>query len=151
MGLKSQVIQILDYNLVPSILAKSFIELLPRLFKIPGVTCFLSEKLTQNFLEKFYGCQRQKGRTNNNPTAHEFLKNTQALHVIDSIRIKEVSGNSIDCRRKLYDLEAVNLNKPLKKGRGIIQVNFMYLHVTTASTTFSGSNYFTVHMINTVI
>ena len=148
MGLKSQVIQILDYNYVPSILAKSFIELLPRLFKIPGVTCFLSEKLTQDFLEKFYGCQRQKGRTNNNPTAHEFLKNTQALHVIDSIRIKEVSGNSIGYRRKSYNLEAVNF---LKKDRGIIQVNFMYLHVTTASTAFSGSNYFTVHMINTVI
>lgn len=89
--------------------------LLPRLFKIAGVTCFLSEKPSQDPLEKFFGCQRQKGRTNDNPTAYEFLKNTQALCVIDSIRIKEISGNSIGCRRKCYDLEAVNLNKPLKK------------------------------------
>ena len=30
--------------------------------KIKGVPCFLSEKLSQDLLEKFFGCQRQKGR-----------------------------------------------------------------------------------------
>jgi len=60
-------------------------ELVPYLFKIPGVTCFLSEKLTQDPLEKFFGCQCQKGKTNDNLTAYEFMKNTQALRVIDSI------------------------------------------------------------------
>ena len=60
---------------------KSFVELVRFLFTIPGVTCFLSEKLCQDPLEKFFGCQRQRGGVNENPTAQEFCKNTQALRV----------------------------------------------------------------------
>jgi len=96
-------------------LAKSFIELVPYLFNIEGVTCFLSEKLSQDALEKFFGTQRQKGRTNDNPTVIEFLKNTQALRVIDSISVKDITGNCRGTKRKAYDLEEVNLNKPLNK------------------------------------
>ena len=44
------------------IAAKSFTELIPYLFQIEGVTCFLCEKLSQDTLEKFFGCQQQKGR-----------------------------------------------------------------------------------------
>lgn len=90
-------------------------ELVPYLFKIPGVTCFLSEKLSQDPLEKFFGCQRQKGRTNDNPTAYEFMKNTQALRVIDSIQVKDITENCRGTKRKSYDLESVDLCKPLKK------------------------------------
>ena len=68
----------------------SFLELIPYLFKI-GVSCFLSEKLSQDPLEKFFGCQRQSG-TNDNPTVAQFLKNTQNLRVINSICLKEVTG-----------------------------------------------------------
>lgn len=37
-------------------------------------------------LWKFFGCQRQCGRTNENPQVAEFLKNIQSIIAIDSIR-----------------------------------------------------------------
>lgn len=40
----------------------SFLELIPIIFKIPGVVCFMTEKLSQDPLEKFFGCQRQQGK-----------------------------------------------------------------------------------------
>ena len=90
-------------------------ELIPTIFKIPGVTCFLTEKLSQDPLEKFFGCQRQQGRTNDNPKVHEFLSNTQSLRIIDSINVHEITGNCRGTKRKAYDLESVDLNRPLKR------------------------------------
>lgn len=65
----------------------SFLELIPIIFKIPGFVCFMTEKLSQDPLERFFGCQRQQGKTNDNPKVHEFLSNTQLLRVIDSINV----------------------------------------------------------------
>ena len=90
----------------------SFVELVEFLFTIPGVKAFLSEKLCQDPLEKFFGCQRQRGRVNENPTAAQFYKNTQALRVVNSFCIGSVRGN---CRG---NKEAVNFdmeNQPLPK------------------------------------
>jgi len=95
----------------------SLLELIPLLFSIPGVSCFLSEKLSKDALEKFFRCQRQKGRTNDNPKVHEFLCNTQSLRVIDSIQVDAITGNCRGMKRKAYDLEMADLNKPLKKRR----------------------------------
>ena len=95
----------------------SFLELVPQLFQIEGVTSFLSEKLSQDPLEKFFGIQRQHGRTNENPNVVEFYKNTQSLRVINTIWIKDITGNCRGCERKSYDLESVDLNKPLRKRR----------------------------------
>lgn len=53
---------------------KSFVALVKYLFTIPGVMCFLSEKLCQDPLEKFFGCQRQRGGVNENPTVERFSK-----------------------------------------------------------------------------
>lgn len=103
-----------------SILVSSFLELIPYLFQIKGVSSFLSEKLSQDPLEKFFGVQRQQGRSNENPTVSQFLKNTQGLRVINSIWLKDITGNCRGCKRKSYDLESVDLsdlNKPLKKRR----------------------------------
>ena len=58
---------------------------------------FLSEKLSQDPLEKFFGCQRQRGRTSTNPTCEEFCTNTQALHVVDLLCADIGKGN---CRGK---------------------------------------------------
>ena len=63
----------------------SFLELISKIFKIKGVTSFLSEKLSQDPLEKFFAVQRQRGRTNENPNVYEFLKNTQSFWVINTI------------------------------------------------------------------
>ena len=96
----------------------SFLELIPYLFSIEGVSSFLSEKLNQDPIEKFFGCQRQKGRSNENPTVAEFIKNTQSLRVINSIWLKDITGNCHGCKRKSYDLESVNMqsiNRPLSK------------------------------------
>ena len=68
-------------------IVSSFLELLPYLFKIHNVTSFLSEKLSQDPIEKFFGCQRQQGRSNENPTVAEYFKNTDSLRVINSIDV----------------------------------------------------------------
>ena len=52
----------------------SFVELVEFLLTIAGVKAFLSEKLSQDPLEKFFGCQRQRGRVNENPTATRTLR-----------------------------------------------------------------------------
>ncbi len=53
-------------------------------FGIPGVSVLLSNRLCQDPLEKFFGQQRQRGRTHDNPNVAEFIKNTQALRVINT-------------------------------------------------------------------
>ena len=90
----------------------SFLKLIPIVFKIPGV---MTEKLSQDPLEKFFGCQRQQGNTNDNPKVHEFLTNTQSLRVIDSINVHQISGNYRGTKRKHYDLETFDLSRPLQR------------------------------------
>ena len=87
------------------------------LFQIPGVVCFLTEKLSQDPLEKFFGILRQMRKTNDNPKVHEFLSNSQTVRIIDSISVAEITGNCRGTKRKCYDLESVDLNRPLKKRR----------------------------------
>ena len=106
--------------LIDCFVVSSFLELVPRIFRIDGVTSFLSEKLSQDPLEKFFGVQRQCGRTNENPSVAEFLNNTHSVRVINTIWLKDITGNCWGCKRKSYDLESVNLNdlnQPLKKCR----------------------------------
>ena len=76
---------------------KSLLELIPYLLSIPGVKVFLSERLSQDPLERFFG-QRQRGGTHENPTVQEFYKNTQALRVINSFCVGTVKRN---CRGRL--------------------------------------------------
>ena len=95
-------------------IVSSFLESLPYLFQIPGVTCFLSEKLSQDPIEKFFGCQCQKGRSNENPTVAEFFK---TLRVINSIDVREITGNCRGTKRKFYNLETSQLNALLKEKR----------------------------------
>ena len=93
----------------------SFLELIPIVFKIPGVVCFMTEKLSQDLLENFFGCQRQQGSTNDNPKVLEFLTNTQSLRVIDSINVNQITGNYHGTKCKHYDLESVDLSRLLKR------------------------------------
>ena len=93
----------------------SFVELLPFIFKIPGVTSFLTEKLCQDPLEKFFGNQRQRGGTSDNPSVKEFCKNTQALRVINGTCSNIQRGN---CRgsKTFFDIEKESAPLP-KRGR----------------------------------
>ena len=49
------------------LLVKSFVEIVQYLFGVPGVTKFLSGWLSQDSLEKFFRCQRQRGKSSENP------------------------------------------------------------------------------------
>ena len=71
----------------------SFVQLVHFLLNIPGVDTFLSEKISQDPLEKFFGLQRQRGRSNENPTTVEFLNNTEYLRVINSICRPSLKSN----------------------------------------------------------
>lgn len=64
------------------------------IFTIQNVKSFLSEKTSQDPLEKYFGRQRQRGKSNENQSAHEFLINNQALRVVSSIRIDTAKGNT---------------------------------------------------------
>ena len=97
------------------IIAKSFVGLVRYLFTIPGVKVFLSRKICQDPLEKFFGCQRQMGGTHNNPTVKEFEQNSQALCVVNSFCRQVVKGNCRGNKRSRKDEDEENCNRPLPK------------------------------------
>ena len=76
------------------------------------MTYFLSEKLCQDPLEKFFGLQRQRGKSNDNPLLNEVQKNTQALRVVGDINVKSIAGN---CRGKKRDAIFTETNVQLQK------------------------------------
>ena len=73
---------------------KSFVQLVRYLFTLPGVKSFLSERISQDPLEKFFGHHRQRGGVNENPNVAQFLKGNQALKVINSIDLDITKGNT---------------------------------------------------------
>ena len=89
---------------------------------------FLSYNLCQDPLESFFGCQRQRGGTSDNPSANEFYCNTQALRVLDSFCRGPVRGNcrgrgNIDrnIKRKRSDDVTPLIRRPRKRTRLAIQ------------------------------
>lgn len=101
---------------------KSFLELVPIILQIPGVSFFLSDKLNQDPLENFFGCIRQHGGVNDNPTIFEAMKSTQTLRVINSIKLDaSIRGN---CRgrskRKRFSYEEDDIEMPLPKRRNVL-------------------------------
>ena len=98
---------------------KSFVEIVRYLFTIPGVELFYSNRLCQDSLENFFGQQRQRGRTHENPNADQFVKNSQALRVINST-CATIRGNcragEVDPKhkKKHHQIQTEN-NAPLRK------------------------------------
>ena len=71
----------------------SFVEMVRYLFDVEGVKFFLSEHISQDPSEKFFGCQRQRGRVNENPKISDFCKNTQPLEILDIfVEIQQLKG-----------------------------------------------------------
>ena len=64
---------------------------------------FLSNNICQDPLECYFGRQRQRGGTDDNPTAVDFLNNTQSLRVVDSFCSPVIRGNcrGTNMKRKL--------------------------------------------------
>ena len=98
---------------------KSFVEIVRYLFTIPGIQFFYSNRLCQDSLENFFGQQRQRGRTHENPNAAQFVKNSQALRIINST-CATIRGNcrasEVDPKheKKRYQMQIEN-NAPLNK------------------------------------
>ena len=110
----SHIRNCLLYISVLFLLMKSFVEIVQYLFGVPGVTKFSSGWLSQDSLEKFFGCQQQQGKSSENPNCYEFCKNTQALGVINSACGNVPRGN---CRGSKYTIDWEAESKPLPKRR----------------------------------
>lgn len=89
----------------------SFVGLVEYLFTVPDVSVFMSNRLCQDSLENFFGQQRQRGGVGDNPNAHEFLKNTQALRVVNELCLPAVKGN---CRGKRKQDKCIVAEKDLQ-------------------------------------
>ena len=96
----------------------AFLELLQIVFKIPGVTCFLSNRICQDPLEKYFGMQRQCGASNDNPTVLQFVKNNDTLRLVGNIWFEDVNGN---CRKSKSIRQSIEDTKelPLRKRKRI--------------------------------
>lgn len=77
---------------------KSVVELIKfSLTEIPGVKFFLTEHLSQDPLEMFFGKQRMSCGRGTNPNVRTFLQNTMSLQLQGSVTMQPFRGN---CQRK---------------------------------------------------
>ena len=83
-------------------------ELVKYIFTIPGVKLFLSERLCQDPLENYFGCQRQRGGRHENPNVSDY----QVLKVINSVCGSISKGNY---RGKKQSIDIEQESRPLKK------------------------------------
>ena len=94
----------------------SFVEMTRYLLTRPGngSLAFLSERISQDPLENYFGMQRARGRRCDNPTLKESLVNAVAIRAQRSLELDRVQGN---CRRKrrLFDECPEIDNTPLPK------------------------------------
>ena len=95
----------------------SFLELVPLILNLPGVSAFMSGKLNQDPLEKFFGCIRQSGRVNDNPSVAEAIKSTQTFRVINAIRFSDIRGNCRGTKTKSLEVEDSDMHLSKRKRR----------------------------------
>ena len=93
----------------------SMVELIPFLLNVKGVRYVLTEKFCQDPLESFFGKQRMKGGSNDNPNVATFLKNTSSLRIQGSVAMKPLRGNCRRGKKNMRDIEVDDT--PLPKRR----------------------------------
>ena len=91
---------------------KSFIELVHYLFTLEDLDSFLSQRLCQDSIERYFGCQRQRGSVHDNSNIEEFSKNAQTMRIVDSVARAPLRGN---CRGGRQDVEDKENCEPLPK------------------------------------
>ena len=100
-------------------------EFVKFLFSLPEVKnnhlALLSNHICQDPLENFFGCQRQRGGTSDNPSVNEYFNNTQALRVVNSFCRGPVRGN---CRggassKSISDTDCAPLQKRQRRSKTI--------------------------------
>ena len=87
-------------------------DLSTTLLAIPGVQYILSEKLSQDPIERFFGKQRAAGGRSDNPTVQDFCNSTVSLRVQGSAALDPVRGN---CEAKRLSNPLDELKAPLAK------------------------------------
>lgn len=90
-------------------------ELVQYVFTLDGVESLLSQ-ISQDPLEKFFGCQRQRGATSDNPSVSEFQKNMQTIRIVDTMCRSSVRGNCRGLKDDPIDLKEC---APLKKRKSL--------------------------------
>ncbi len=78
---------------------KSFVEMTKVLLSQPDSPglFLLSERISQDPLENYFGMQRSRGQRSGNPNIVESLQNAVAIRAQKSLELDRVRGN---CRRK---------------------------------------------------
>ena len=95
----------------------SLLELIPIVFQIPGVKYLLSGRISQDPLEKYFGMQHQKGKTNDNPTVMEVVKNGETLRLVGTMWFDDAKGNcrkSEAVKQSIADTKVLPLRKKKK-------------------------------------
>ena len=77
----------------------------------------LSEQLSQDPLENYFGQQRARGGRNENPSLHQCVHNAAAVHVQKYMALEAVRGNCSRKRRLFSKKEQSIDNTPLPKRR----------------------------------
>lgn len=95
---------------------KSFVEMTRFLLSQPGSEglFLLSERISQDPLENYFGKQRAQGGRSENPSLKQCVQNAVAIRAQKSMDLDRVQGN---CRRKrrLFDGEPKIDDSPLPK------------------------------------
>ena len=94
---------------------KSFVEIVRHLLAVPGVLYILSEKLSQDPLENYFGQQRARGGRCDNPTMVDCLHSAQSLRVQRSLALQPVRGNSSKKRKLFSEASPTIDDTPLPK------------------------------------
>ena len=89
-------------------------ELVQYLFTLDDVESFLSRRISQDPLEKFFGCKR--GATSDNPNVSEFQMNLQTIRIVDTMCRLSVRGNCQGVKDDPIDLKE---NTPLLKRKSV--------------------------------
>ena len=112
--------------------AKSFVGMVKLMFSLPEVKgcglAFLSMNICQDPIENFFGQQRQRGGTSDNPNVMEYYNNTQALRIVNSFCRAPVRGNCRGAAAKNSEKPVPQLdddcNEPLpKRKKGVPTYN----------------------------
>lgn len=82
----------------------SMVEMITFLLDIKDAKYVLTEKLNQDLLESFFGKQRMRGGSNDNPNVATFIKNTTSLRIQGSLSMKPIGGNCKRGKAKLQDI-----------------------------------------------
>ena len=107
-------------------------ELTRYLTTLPGTTgqYFLSERISQDPLENYFGRVRARGGRCENPTAKDCLVSAQSLRVQGSFAMEPIRGNS-SRKKRLFpggcEIDNVPLSKVYKKIVVLMQTVNNYL------------------------